>query len=408
MFSRWTLLSFFVGFAAQASASTLTLDEAQDLAISRQPLLLSQQAAIQAAEQSAVAASQLPDPKLRAGLQDYPITGRDAFSFTRDNFTMLTLGVMQEFPRQEKRRLRGEREQLESQREAQELDVLRRTFRRDAALAWLDVYHSERAIEIVRELERESALQIESLNIAYRAGRKNQADVLGEKVTLELFKEREAEFAKQADRNRAGLSRWIGANAWRPISAEPPALPPPALEPLLAGLTAHPHLNTLEKQVQLAQSEAALARQSYKPDWSLELMYGLRPEFSDFVGVQVGIDLPVFPKNRQDRELAAKLALLEKARLQGEDLLRVMQAEVRRYHADWRSAEDRLSRLFDQAILPQATARTEAALAAYQAGRADLASVLEARRAELELKLQRLALMVDKARAEIQLRYFTE
>jgi outer membrane protein TolC len=314
---------------------------------------------------------------------------------------------MQEFPRQEKRRLRGERGQLESQREAQELGVTERTFRRDAALAWLDVYHAERAIDIARELERESALQIESSNIAYLAGRKLQTDVLGGKVALELFKDREAEFARQAERNRAGLSRWIGADATRPISAELPTLPPPVLEALLASVTAHPHLNTLEKQVEVAQTETALARQSYKPDWSLELMYGLRPEFSDFVGVQVGIDLPVFPKNRQDRELAAKLALLEKTRLQAEDALRVMQADIRRYYADWRSAEDR-RRLFDQAILPQARARTDVALSAYEGGRGDLAAVLEARRAELELKLQRLALMVDKARAEVQLRYFSE
>lgn len=285
---------------------------------------------------------------------------------------------------------------------------MRRTFRRDVALAWLDVYYADRAIDIVRELERESELQLELSNTAYLAGRKLQADVLGEEVALELFKDREAEFAKQAERNRAGLSRWIGADATRPISAELPALPPPPLEALLAGVTAHPHLNTLEKQVEVAQAETALARQSYKSDWSLELMYGLRPEFPDFLGVQVGIDLPVFPKNRQDRELAAKLALLEKARLQAEDALQVMLADIRRYYADWRSAEDRLSRLFELAILPQARARTEAALSAYQGGRGDLAAVLEARRAELELKLQRLALMVDKARAEIQLRYFSD
>jgi cobalt-zinc-cadmium efflux system outer membrane protein len=408
MFFRWTLLSFFVGFAAQASASTLTLDEAQALAVSRQPLLLSQQAAIQAAEQSAVAASQLPDPKLTAGLRDYPVTGSDAFSLTRDNFTMLTLGVMQEFPRQEKRRLRGERGQLESQRDVQEFDVLRRAFRRDAALAWLDVYYPERAIEVVRELERESELQVESLEIDYRAGRKMQADVLGEKVTLELFKEREADFARQAERGRAGLSRWIGADATRPLAAELPATPPPPLGALLDQLPSHSQITSLDQQVEMAETELALARQAYKPDWSLELMYGLRPEFPDFVGVQASIDLPVFPKNRQDREFAAKLALFDKARLQREDALRVLQAEARRYYADWESAKERLSRFFDQAILPQARARTEAALAAYQAGRADLASVLEARRAELELKLQRLGLLVDRARAEMQLRYFSE
>jgi cobalt-zinc-cadmium efflux system outer membrane protein len=321
---------------------------------------------------------------------------------------MFTVGVGQEFPRAEKRRLRGERERIEAERESQELHLMRRTFRRDAALAWLDVYHPERAIELTRELQSEAKLQIEASEIAYRAGKKIQANVLGEKLALELAREREADLARQIDRNRAALSRWIGADAARAISTELPTLPPPSLEALLAQVNAHPHLDHLQKEVELAQAEAALARQAYKPDWSLELMYGLRPEFSDFIGVQAGLELPVFPKNRQDRVLAAKLALVEKARLQREDALRVIESEVRRHYAGWRSADERLSRFYDGSILPQAKARTEAALGAYKAGRAGLSEVLEARRAEIDLKLQRLALSIDKARAEINLRYFTE
>ncbi|MGH8728215.1 MAG: TolC family protein [Burkholderiales bacterium] len=405
---RYSLLFYLTSFTTSALAAPLGINDARELALKEQPLLQSQQAEITMAQEAAVAAAQLPDPKLMAGLKDYPVTGSDALSIRRDNFTMLMVGVMQEFPREEKRKLRSNREMLAAGKATQELDLTRRTISRDAALAWLDVYYPEQAKALIRELEREAEVQIESAEIAYRAGRKTQADVLAEQVTLALLKDREADFSKQSAQARAGLSRWIGSAASREIEEKLPAQTLPALEALLAVVESHPHLNTLDKQTDIARNEVALARQAYKPDWNLEVYYASRPEFSNFVGVQVGIDLPVFTKNRQDRTLASRLAQLDKTRSLKEDALRSIKADATRYYAEWQSASDRLSVFFDQDILPTARARIEAALAAYQSGKADLASVLEARRAELDLRLQQLALMVDRARALTQLQYFYE
>jgi cobalt-zinc-cadmium efflux system outer membrane protein len=405
---RYLLLICLASSPLARGESELSISQARELALKEQPLLSSQEAEISAAQEAAVAAGQLPDPKLNAGLKDYPVTGSDAFSIRRDNFTMLMVGVMQEFPREEKRKLLTNRELLAAGKATQELDLTRRTISRDAALAWLELYYPEQAIALVRELEREAEVQIESAEIGYRAGRKTQADVLAEQVTLALLKDRKAEFSKQSAQARAGLSRWIGTAASREIEEKLPEETPPPLERLLALIESHPHLNTLDKQTDIAQNEVALARQAYKPDWNLEVYYAARPEFSDFVGVQVGIDLPIFAKNRQDRTLASRLAQLDKTRSLKEDALRSVKADAARYYAEWQSANERLSVFFDQDILPTARSRIEAALAAYQSGKADLASVLEARRAELDLRLQQLALTVDKARALTQLQYFYE
>src|SRR5687768_8513547 len=96
MSPRLLVLAFLLARAAHA-AESLSLVEAAELALARQPLLEAQRLNVAAVEQSAIAASQLPDPKLKLGLRDYPITGSDAFSLTRDNFTMLTLGIAQDF-----------------------------------------------------------------------------------------------------------------------------------------------------------------------------------------------------------------------------------------------------------------------------------------------------------------------
>ena len=404
-----TVMLNLLALAESAVAATpLTLDEAENLALNNQPLIAGQQAAIQAAEKNAVAAGQLPDPKLKLGLSDLPVTGSDAFSVRRDNFTEFKVGLSQDFPRVEKRRLRGAMAQLEAQRDTQELEVIRRAVKRDAALAWLEVFYPERAVELVQRLEGEAQAQLEAVKIAYRAGKVGQADVLAAQVALDLLKDREADFVRLAARSRASLARWIGAEASRPLAVLPResvSVQDPRL--LLAQVENHPRLSFLDKQVVMAQTDVGLARQAYKPDWSLEVSYGSRLAFSDFFSVQVGIDLPVFTKNRQDPALASKLSLLDKSRSLKEDALRELKADAERNYADSQSSLERVQR-FDANILPQAKSWVDAALAAYQSGRGDLNAVLEARRAELDLQLQRLSLQVDAARAQLQLQYFSE
>jgi outer membrane protein TolC len=147
------------------------------------------------------------------------------------------------------------------------------------------------------------------------------------------------------------------------------------------------------------------ANAAYRPDWSLEVMYSKRgPDYSDMMTVLVGVELPLFTANRQDRRLASRLAAKAKHEQQHENHRRMLLAELEAAHANWQTLALRLER-FDRDVLPQAVNRVEAALAGYRGARVDLASVVEARRAELELRLQRLMLEVELARARAQLDY---
>jgi outer membrane protein TolC len=123
------------------------------------------------------------------------------------------------------------------------------------------------------------------------------------------------------------------------------------------------------------------------------------------VSLQVSIDLPLFADRRQNRETAAKLAQVEQARALREDALRQHLAEAAATRADWETATARLKR-FDDALLPLARERAQLALAAYRGGTGSLSSVLDARRMELDLRLQKLQLAADQGRAYAQLIYF--
>ena len=180
------------------------------------------------------------------------------------------------------------------------------------------------------------------------------------------------------------------------------------MDSLTAQLAQHPHLSAFERQVQAAETDVDLARVGAKPDWSMELSYGIRGSaYSDMVTLQVGVDLPVFQKNRQLRDVAAKLADAQRARALRDDNLREMEAVLRRHHADWRSGLERLER-YRRSILPQAADQVNAALAAYRSGRSDLSSVLAARRVQLDLQIQSLMLEAETARARAQIVFYDQ
>ena len=133
--------------AADAQAS-LSLSEALRLAEARSPQLASAEYAASAARERGIASSQLPDPVLRLGLDNVPVTGPDAYSLTTDFMTMRRIGVVQEFTDSEKRDLRRQRGHVEADRELAKRDAARATLRQEVALAWLDQYFAQRTAEL--------------------------------------------------------------------------------------------------------------------------------------------------------------------------------------------------------------------------------------------------------------------
>jgi outer membrane protein TolC len=388
------------------AGAPLSLDEAAKLSLVDQPILTGREALIDANERQAVAAAQLPDPKLSTGLKELPVDTSEAFSVRRDSFTEFTVGLSQDLPRADKRRLKGERKRLEADTERAALDNDRRTIRREVSLAWLDVYEAEQSLILTQQLASQAALQVQSLAKDYGNGKASQADWLAARVDVSLVEDKAHDWLHHAQRMRAALARWIGDDAQRPL-ANDLSLPafPGELAQLMAAVEHHPVIGGLETQIEAAQTDISLARQAYKPDVSVEGYFAYRPGFSDFVGVQVTVDLPYFTKNRQDPELAAALQLSHASADRKRDMLRDLHSQVSEVYLDWQHFRQRVSE-FDTHIIPDAARRIEDSRTAYAAGRGSFDAVLLARRSLVDIQLQRLALFVEATRAQVRLQYF--
>ncbi len=148
-----------------------------------------------------------------------------------------------------------------------------------------------------------------------------------------------------------------------------------------------------------------MAQTNKKADWSVALMYSQRgPAYSNLISVNVSVPLQWDQPNRQDREVAAKLAMLDETRAEREDMLRAHAAEVRAMIAEWENDRERRTR-YEREVLPLATERTQATLAAYRGAKASITDVLVARRSEIDVRLQALQLDMDTARLWAQLNF---
>jgi outer membrane protein TolC len=391
---------------ALATDAPLTLAAAQQRAVERSRMLVARDAMVTASREMAVAAGQLPDPMLKLGVDNLPIDTADRFSLTRDFMTMRQIGIMQEFTRSAKRQARADRLEREADKSLAEKRATIAAIERDTALAWFDRYYAEQMAMIVGEQSSQARLEIDAAESAYRAGRGTQSDLIAARAALVALDDRASETRRRIRNAKIALARWVGDAAEAPLG-QAPAIDSIRLDVrnLEADLAHHPQIAVLARQEDIALADIKLAQANKKSDWNVELMYSQRgPAFSNMVSLAVSIPLQWDQANRQDRELAAKLAMADQARAEREDMLRAHTAEVRAMIEEWDNSWERRRR-YERELLPLATERTQATLAAYRGARASLVEVMTVRRNEIDVRLQALQLEMDSARLWAQLNF---
>lgn len=399
-------LALAAGTVAAQPGAPLSLDEALRLAEQRSAQLAAADRSIAAARDRAVAGAQLPDPVLRAGIDNVPLEGPDRYTLGRDFMTMRRIGLMQEFTGSDKRRLRRERGERAVAREQAVRAVSVAAMRREVATLWLDRSYAAQTSRLVESLLAETTLQVQTVEAGVRSGRASVLDLRAAQAVAIQTTDQLAASRQQESAAVRQLARWLGDDADRPPADLPDTSAFAAGTPeAVADLAHHAELAVAREEEALAESEARLAQRAKTPDWSVEVAYQQRGAgFADMVSFGVSVPLPLFAADRQDRDIRASRATLAQARAMREDVERMHRAELRTLLDDWRRLGERIAAL-QSTLLPLAKERIDLALAAYRGGSATLAQVLDARRAEVEARAQVLALRRDRDRTWVQLNF---
>jgi len=389
---------------AHAADQTLELSEAVEIAVTAEdPAYARFEARASAQEDRAISDSQLPDPEIRTEIANLPI---DTFAFGQEPMTQVQVALVQEFPRGSTLRLNREKRRAEAEMERMKRELAVRDAALAVRMAWLHKFHASVGQNIIEESRAAVNELVDALSASYAQGKLTSQDVLRAELELSLLDDKLAELRQNEAVAEAELSRFIGRDAYRPLPDRLPDYSAPAtIVEMEAALVRHPVILVDDTLIAAHETEVGLAKQAYKPKWSLEGEYGRRgAERPDFASVGVRFSVPIFTAKRQDRALSAARKEKSAAELDRATTLLDLRRELVKTYADWTQLEQRLA-LYDAVVIQRAGEAAEASVSAYGGGLADFPELIRSQLAELDAKLMRHELRIQHAIAWARLSY---
>jgi outer membrane protein TolC len=389
----------------------LTLQQAEQTALQNDPMVASMMATSRAQENESVAASTLPDPKLRLGMFNLPL---DSFDVSQEPTTQLRVGLQQQFPRGDVLDIKAEQTLLKSQASRELANNAQREVIRDLRMAFLNLYYEIQSGNIIRETRALFSKLVKITEDQYAAGRVNQQDVIRADLELSRLDDRYTKILSRQDQFRAELGQWLGDSAWQSLDTEFPVLPDlPELDDVNALLTQHPLIHAQTAELNAAHRMTAMAQQDYKPGFNAFVEYRKRfgdnpdgSDRSDMMAAMVTMDIPLFTENRQDKSVAASEENARAVRYKLDDKLRMLKHMFDKSRAMYQRSAERQA-LYKSSLLSAAINNTSASLNAYQSGVTEFTTLMRAQITELDVRLDDLRVRIDKAIAQAQLLYVT-
>ncbi len=380
-------------------AATLSLETALDAAVQRSEAARAGRAGVLSAAEASRAAGQLADPTLNVGIDNLPVTGPDRLSTTRDSMTMKRIGFSQEWVSRDKRAARRDAAEALVNRQGVVVEAAMAETRLQTALAYLDAFYAGEALKLTTLMEHHADDELEAARGRLSSSNASSQEVLALTGARGAADDASAEVRQQQNASVVLLERWVGLRAGE-LTA-----PAEALLPTEQGyVAAHPSVVALQRDADVARQDATVTATNRNPNWTWGASYGQRTGYSDMFSFGVSIPIPLSPGERQDRDTAAKLALVDKVEADLAEATRAAAGEYRGLASDVGRLQERIARYRTGVVTPAAQ-RTSVALASYASSQTSLVTLFEARHAEVEVQRKLLMLQRDLAKARAQLIY---
>ncbi|HEG0621121.1 TPA: TolC family protein [Yersinia enterocolitica] len=402
------LMAAAFSLPALSHAADITLDQALISAERYSAELSANQHQVNALENMASSATQLPDPKLKFGIENLPVGGSNARRFTREGMTMQRIGIMQDYVSSDKRQRKADTLNAEARKTAAGNETIRTRLQKETAQAWLDLALTEQAASDAKVLVQESEKQIALQRAGVASGGALPSSVLDARLTLAAMQDRLTTAQRDVALAQTQLTQLTGIEVQRVDGPLPKFSRLPADITVLRDIiNQHPEILLASREAEVAKARSAQSAIAAIPDVGIEVYYAKRAEeYEDMAGVMVTVDLPLFRSQRQDKDYAADVSRTMEANDQLTLLTRDHRAQLDTLLAQYQATQQLWQRQIN-AVLPLQKQRVDLMMAQYQANKSDLSSVLEARRALLDSQLNTSNAARELARTWAAIRYLT-
>jgi len=377
---------------AAESSSPLTLSEALNQALEKNPEIQLLRQRLQVMSARAKQAPYLEDPEIAIQLGGIPFANPTALDRAFTN----SIGIRQKLPFFGKLDLKEKIAIQEAKVAAQELRAKEREIFAKVKTVYADLFMAQKSIEILREQAEILRTLSRATEARYQVGRVTQQDVF--KALLEQSDLENQLIVAEAERsaNEIRVNALMNRSLQIPIVVPPDLtapdlmLTPSALADL--ALTSRPELKGAQEDIERTERMYELAERNRKfPDFMVGWDYWRMPTdqmAKDRYAGMVNITIPFSPWTigKHDYEIEETRAENRAAKA-NRDAIKVMTLrELGESQAKVEGAR-RSVVLYREGLLSQAELSFRAAMAAYQSGRVEFASLLEAQRALREARM---------------------
>jgi len=363
----------------RGDSGSLELSALYALVEQSSPRLAAARATARAAAARVPGARRPPDPVLQLGLMNRELPSLAPMAV----LGMTQWQVMQMLPLAGKLGLAGTAAAAQASAARERVDEVSWQLRSDVAMAFYDLYETDRSIEVATRTRRLLEDIAKTAQTMYAVGEGRQADVL--KAQVEIA--RMADDLVRMHTMRVAMTSRIGGVLDRDIDSTlaSPALPAfpadlPSLDSLQRLADANrPMIRAGRDDVRAADASLRRARREIWPDLQLGVQYaqqgGAMGE-QRMASLMIGATLPVFAKSRQlemrqEAEAMKAIAIADVTAMRAETRARVAELYAKIVRA--RS----LTTFYQSTILPQARALVTSSLAAYRVGQVNLMTLLD-------------------------------
>ncbi len=305
--------------------------------------------------------------------------------------------LSQRIPFPGKLRLKGEIAGEEAAIERLRYEIVQRDVVFKLKNAFFDLHWTDRSLEILDNYQALLRGFTRAAEQRYATGQGIQANVIKSQVELSSIAEKKLGFAKMRIGAMARLNALLNNPADFPIETSSQLdsirsnLPDSTI--IQTALANRQELIIAHTMILKSELGVALARKEYLPDFNLQGAYTTIPsgltaaedDGKDPFSLMIGVNLPIWRGKRKANVNEAR-ARQTANELSYENLKNGVIAEITDLNFQIKTTRETLD-LYEQGLITQAETSLQSALAAYQTGKLEFLTLLDAERALLQFKL---------------------
>lgn len=382
--------------AVTASDTALTLDEVERIALAQNPEIELAGRKVAAARAHIPLAGALDDPQAMYRGWQVPLAHPYDFNSAQN---MLMLG--QSFPGRGKRGLRASIAQSDADLAKDDLEQVRLGVRVNVRKAFFDLLHAQDEIRIHDEHVGIAQQAIEAARIKYAAGTIPQVEILKAQLALTRLAEHMIRFDRDAEVARARLNTLMGRSPETPIELQSDYAvntPLPTLEVLVSSaMQSRPDLAEAIASESKSRKEQDLAQKTMVPDFTVSAGYMLMPSGmsprNNYM-VEGSMTLPWLNRNKHDAEVREAAASTSKSNAEITAIKAEALGQIEESLAEARAAQ-RLARVYQDALRPQADQALHAAVVAYENNQTSFLDLLDSQMTVVDVDLATIDAVAD-------------